>query len=139
MTAWQHIGLDAALAILETWVGRPVIVSVDLAAGPPGLAGMAGTLRQTDGPPTAGRAAAGFEVEGSEAWFCLPSGPCFRGATYTPASNVLVLEYADEACEPGTGVLVDVQLLGRRAAGGRHQSRGGALYAEEIVATPSPS
>lgn len=111
MTAWRHIGLDDAFAVLDDWEGRSVIVSVDLAEGAPGLAGMTGVLR------TARRDddALTLEVEGAEAWLRLPAGPCFRGASYDAETGVLVLEFCGE---DAAAVFVDLQLLARRASRG---------------------
>ena len=111
MTAWRHIGLDDAFAILDDWDGRRVIVSVDLAEGAPGLAGMTGVLRSARRDDDA----LTLEVEGAEAWLRLPAGPCFRGASYDAATGVLVLEFCGD---DAAAVLVDVQLLTRRASRG---------------------
>lgn len=97
MEAWHQIDFDGALAVLDGWVGRGVVVAVDSADGPPELAGMSGVLR-------AGGTGS-FELEGSESWFRVPSGPWFRGATYAPDARVLVLEFAGDE---GASVLVDV-------------------------------
>ena len=100
---WRDVDLDAALALLRSWRGRDVVVSVELAGGPAGLAGMAGVLRAVE----TGDGAEGFELEGSQAWFSVPAGECFRGATYVADRGVLVLQLGGD----GDGdVLIDVQL-----------------------------
>ena len=97
MEAWHQIDLDGALDVLDRWDGRGVVVAVDGADGPPELAGMSGVLR-ADGTGT-------FALEGSEAWFRVPRGPWFRGASYAPEARVLVLEFAGR---DGGSLLVDV-------------------------------
>jgi hypothetical protein len=120
VTAWEHIDLDASLAVLEGWAGRRVIVSVDLAAGPPGLAGMTGVLR----PAAADGQALSLELEDSEAWLRLPAGPSFVGASYDPVARVLVLEFSPEGPSAPSAVLVDIQLLRSRIPAGRQPPPG---------------
>ena len=104
-TDWRHVDLDGALAILDGWVDHRVTVSVDLAAGAPGLAGMAGVLR----PAGRDGSAITLELGGSDAWLRLPRPPGFRGASYDPEAQVLVLEYAGEDPAGASGVLLDIQ------------------------------
>lgn len=97
MEDWHQIDLDRALAVLDGWIGRGVVVALDSADGPPEIAGMSGTLR-AGGEDT-------FELEGSEAWFRVPRDPWFRGASYAPEARVLVLELTGR---DGGALLVDV-------------------------------
>lgn len=105
MEAWHHIDLDAALAVLDGWVGCGVVVAVDTADGPPELAGMSGVLRAGEPAPGPDGGAEAFELEGSEAWFRVPRGRRFRGASYAPDARVLVMEFAGS---DGGALLVDV-------------------------------
>ena len=106
METWDQIDLDEAVAVLASWLGRAVVVSVELPAGAPDLAGMAGRLRSAGDD---GRSFA-FELEGPDAWFRVPRNACFRGATHVPAAGLLVLHFAGEDPDAAPGVLVDVQL-----------------------------
>lgn len=106
LTDWRHLGLEAALGVLDAWSGHRVIVSVDLAAGACGLAGMAGVLR----PARREEDAFALELVDCEAWLRLPAGACFRGASYDEEAQVLVLEFSSEGPFDAPAVLVDMQL-----------------------------
>ena len=100
MEAWHEIDRDGALAVLDSWVGRGVLVALDAADAPPDLAGMSGVLT--------GGGADAFTLEGSEAWFRVPPGPWFRGASYAEEARVLVVEVGGS---DGSGpLLLEVQL-----------------------------
>ena len=111
MSDWQDLDFPAAIAVLDGWTDHRVVVSVDLAAGGSGLVGTAGVLR----PARHDGRALVLELAGGETWLHLPDGPCFRGASYDPEAQVLVLEFCSDEPYEGPAVLVDVQLAGGRS------------------------
>jgi hypothetical protein len=111
---FEDVSFDRALGILQGWAGRAVIVTIDNAGGPSGVAHMTGTLRATttltpDGEPLDEDTFEFVLTEAENVGFDLYRGDHFAGASYHAERGELHVAVGEGGC-----VVVEIRLAVER-------------------------